>query len=300
MNKSNENRVTIVVINYNQTEYIDNCLTSILEQTYKHIDIHLIDNNSIEKPFSQIQKFSTLFEEKNIKLTSTLNDKNIGLSAALNQGINSSKSEFIAFIAADDMMLPDRIEYQVNFLKKNNNLLCCAGGQIKIDHTGKILKKQNNKINKFEIKNKDNIFEKTNNIYSPTATYRTELLKNLDCFDVEIPVEDITLFYKAAAMGFEMAVIPKFFSKYRIHNNNSHSKHEWMHQSKLQILEKHKNQPHYNKLKKLIYLEGFYSLSKTNKKLAIELLPEVIKYFYSPYFIAGIVFLLSRKVRATN
>ncbi|EPJ8280709.1 glycosyltransferase family 2 protein, partial [Citrobacter freundii] len=67
---------------------------------------------------------------------------------------------------------------------------------------------------------------------------------------------------------------------------------KWMHDNKIKILEEFEKAPFYEKLKDLIYLEGFYSLSDNYKLIALKIIPKIIHRIDSKYLYAGIIKLL--------
>lgn len=282
-------RVSIVVVSYNHDRYIQQCIESIVNQSYKDFELIVVDNNSIDDSRLVISDLSNKYGFAHI-----FNPVNIGLPAVLNDAIEKTNSEYIVFIAADDYMVFDRIKSQVDFLDQYEEFYACAGGQIKIDDQNNILsiKYQKNTHDKFMVVDSTNIFCKTNVIYSPTAMYRVSQLKKIGGYDPNIAIEDLYISYKAASQGMKVAILPKVFTFYRIHGENSHAKYMWMYENKLKILKEYRNSCHYKNLYKLIHLEAFYSLATANKFEALRILPKVVTCISSLYLYAGLVKLL--------
>lgn len=112
--------ISIIIPAYNVEVYIKECIHSAFAQTHKPIEVICIDNNSTDNTW---QKLKQLHE----KYPSLLIDKELkpGAPAARNKGLALSKGEWIQFLDADDLLLPEKIEHQAKLLQnKNENDLC--------------------------------------------------------------------------------------------------------------------------------------------------------------------------------
>ena len=119
----NGNRVlvSIIVPVYNVREYLDACLESIIGQTYKNIEIIIVDDGSIDGSSDICDQFS--IKDRRVKV---LHKQNGGLSSARNAGIDICKGSYIAFADSDDWMMPDMIESLIsNIIEFNADIACC-------------------------------------------------------------------------------------------------------------------------------------------------------------------------------
>ena len=91
--------VSIVVPVYNCENYIERCIKSLLEQTYKNIEIILINDGSKDRSLDICKKYSNI--DKRIVI---IDKKNEGVSKARNTGIKKSNGKFISFVDADDLI----------------------------------------------------------------------------------------------------------------------------------------------------------------------------------------------------
>ncbi|WP_279145513.1 glycosyltransferase [Photobacterium carnosum] len=290
--------VTIVIVCFNNSSFIKDSLDSVMMQDYHNLEVLIYDNGSSDSSVEIIKKHALYHKSK-----AFFNEQNLGLIPVLNDSLKKANGKYITFLAGDDRILFDKISYQVKFLEENDKYYACAGSQIKIDKNGMNLSKreQKNIIDKFLVVDKKMLFNKTNIIYSPTAIYNKEILKKLGGYDENILIEDLYIYYKAAFNNYELALIPKVFTEYRIHNNNSHTKYDWMVDNKIKILELYNYKIGYEDLKRLIYLESFYILAKSNKKRALTMLSDVFLCvinkpfdYKNLYFLSGIFSLLFR------
>ncbi|MFH1388733.1 MAG: glycosyltransferase family A protein, partial [Patescibacteria group bacterium] len=128
--------VSIVVPVFNTDKrFLMEALESCLNQTYKNIEIVVVDDGSSNKA---TRDTLNLFEKNNQTKVRILRHKiNGGVSKALNTGINNSKGEYIAISGSDDIPEPNWIALQLEYLRKNR-LSACGCLLRKIDSNGKV------------------------------------------------------------------------------------------------------------------------------------------------------------------
>ncbi len=129
MNQKSKNQkpaklVSVVIPAFNHQDYVENCLKSVYDQSYKNIEIIFIDDVSTDKTLDKAKavlkgEFSRRFE--NIIVQS--NDKNMGAHHSINAGIALAKGEYIAILNSDDLFHPKRLETMIKALEKDNAML---------------------------------------------------------------------------------------------------------------------------------------------------------------------------------
>lgn len=98
---------------YNVEAFIGKCIYSIIGQTYKNIEIILIDDGSPDKSGSIAEEISLTDQRINV-----IHTENQGVSHARNLGIKQSKGEYLVFVDSDDYLSPDYIEYMMSLALK--------------------------------------------------------------------------------------------------------------------------------------------------------------------------------------
>lgn len=98
---------------YNSENFISETINSILNQTYKNWELLLIDDCSNDRTLEIVSSF--LKEHSNIKLLK--NKQNQGAAVSRNKGIKASKGNYIAFLDADDLWKPNKLEKQITFMQ---------------------------------------------------------------------------------------------------------------------------------------------------------------------------------------
>lgn len=111
-----EDLISVIINVYNGERFIKKCLDSIINQTYKNIEILIINDGSTDNTLSICKSY----KDERIRI---INQENMGLSIARNVGIENARGEYLYFIDCDDFVENDVIEYLYNLCKKNNTLM---------------------------------------------------------------------------------------------------------------------------------------------------------------------------------
>lgn len=115
--------VSIIIPVYNSEKYIKRCLNSVLNQTYKNIEIVIVDDGSTDNSFLEINKF----EDKRIKY---FKKENEGVSIARNYGIKKSSGEYLLFVDSDDYIAKDMINELVKRIEGLSEIVFCNNMEI--------------------------------------------------------------------------------------------------------------------------------------------------------------------------
>ena len=97
--------ISVIVPIYNVEQYLEKCINSILNQTYRHLEIILVDDGSPDDCGGICDQYSVM--DQRVKV---IHKQNGGLSDARNAGLEIACGEFIAFVDSDDAILPEMIE----------------------------------------------------------------------------------------------------------------------------------------------------------------------------------------------
>lgn len=108
--------VSIIIPCWNARETIVETLTSAIRQTYPHLEIIVVDDNSEDDTRKVVESLA----HNQIRL---LQSRGNGASAARNSGINAASGKFIQFLDADDLLAEDKIEHQVTLLERTDGTL---------------------------------------------------------------------------------------------------------------------------------------------------------------------------------
>jgi len=128
--------VSVVMAVYNEERFIGQAIRSILGQTYSNLELIIVNDGSTDGTSEIIQKYCNDNRVRSLK-----HSTNLGVSKALNNGIERGKGVFIARMDADDVSLPRRIEYQVGYLIDHENIGLLGTGAVIIDEADRRLLK---------------------------------------------------------------------------------------------------------------------------------------------------------------
>ena len=107
--------VSVIIPCYNVEKYLEACISSVWNQSYKDLEIICVDDGSKDgtaRLLMQLQKNSPLPMQ-------VVNQLNQGASAARNRGLTCAKGDYLQFLDADDILLPEKIQHQIDLALEN-------------------------------------------------------------------------------------------------------------------------------------------------------------------------------------
>ena len=129
-----ENLVSIITPVYNSENYIGDTIKSVLEQTYPNWEMLIADDCSKDNTKNAVKQFL----DPRIKYFRL--EKNSGAAIARNEALEKAKGKYIAFLDADDMWKPDKLEKQLNFMTRNKIGFSFTGYEILREGKNKVIK----------------------------------------------------------------------------------------------------------------------------------------------------------------
>ena len=105
--------VSVIIPTYNRSQFLAEAITSVLDQSYKNLELIVVDDGSTDQTSQIVQEF----KDKRIRY---FYQENKGVSAARNLGFKQARGELIAFLDSDDLWLKHKLEKQVHFLLEGN------------------------------------------------------------------------------------------------------------------------------------------------------------------------------------
>lgn len=122
--------VSVIIPSYNRAAYIDQTVKSVLEQTYPHVELIVVDDGSSDGTFERLQAYGDA-----IRLLTHEGHANKGQSAALNLGLSVATGDYIAILDSDDYWAPEKLENQVLYMGGHPDvgLVYCNGYHVDAD-----------------------------------------------------------------------------------------------------------------------------------------------------------------------
>lgn len=200
--------VSVIVPVYNSSKYLEECITSIINQTYKNLEIIIINDNSTDNSLNIINKF----KDKRIKVINLKKTK--GVANARNEGIKKSSGNYICYLDSDDYITKDKIEKQVKFMEENNVIF---------SYTNFIYLKDSGKKHYAKLARKLNHNQALKNtaILTSTVMLNMDKLKKEDIFMPNIDKgQDTACWWKILKKGITAYNLSDFLTVYRVHKKS--------------------------------------------------------------------------------
>lgn len=281
--------VSVLILSYNQSDYILEAINSVLSQTYKNIEIILLDDCSVDDTKRIIQKLEM---PGNLKFISIFNEKNLGIVKNLNQGCRLAKGKYIALLAADDKWTETKLEMQVDFMERNTDVVITGGYMNIIDSNGKIIyqEDEHNLILKnltFEQIIQDNILP------AGSLLLRRDYLESVNFFDERFYYEDWPLLLKTLSNHKKVVKLPFVFLIYRKHSSNTGSvKNIKFAYEQLRVVMQYQN---YANFKEIFYFYSKIFLKSLsyykNKMFGFRKFFEILSFYNLRFFFRFLFFL---------
>ncbi len=210
--------ISVILPVYNQEKYIAETIGSILDQSFGDFELLILDDGSTDNSAAVIKEYAA--KDPRIK---AYYEPNSGKSESTNKLVSRSQGKWCAFLDADDVMMPDRLERQISFLNANPGVHAVSSNCYYINESGRIFGTQ--KYPLLSTKEEyDVIFNKGHFI---TCAF-TALTVLKEAFNVVggltkrfEPCEDFEFFNKFIFSGGKVLLImPEVLMKYRIHSNS--------------------------------------------------------------------------------
>lgn len=175
-------KVSIIVPIYNEEENLERCIDSLINQTYKNLEIILVNDGSTDKSKEIINSY----KDKRIM---AIHKKNTGIGDTRNVGINKCTGDYIMFIDSDDYIELNCVEKLVNKAKEDNGDLVIANYYL--DTPKKTYEIMFENLGKINIKEDPDLLCKIN--FGPcNKLYKKDLFKNTNNrFPIKIKYEDV-------------------------------------------------------------------------------------------------------------
>lgn len=137
MTFSQDKLVSIIIPSYNSARFLKDTLTSVLDQSYKNIEVILVNDGSIDETDEVIKEF---VQDLRLKYYKKVNE---GVSKTRNFGFKHSKGDYIAFLDADDVFFSDNLRRKVEFLENNSDFDAVHSDVQYLDSAGSKLQRFN-------------------------------------------------------------------------------------------------------------------------------------------------------------
>lgn len=263
--------VTVVIASYNHAPYIEKCILSVVQQTYPHIELLVVDDGSTDDSVARIEQ---LQREHGFELRV---QQNKGLTHTLNEAIARAKGSLIAPFGSDDIMVPERIAKQVAYMQDKPEVGICAGNIELIDSDGQLFPESRQRRDiAFRRLDFDDVFmERKPYPPAPTLLFRKEALEQVGGFDPKIRLEDLLIELKITHAGYYIDCLGEVLAQYRKHDSNSSKNTPFMVDSILRTYALFKDHPQYEFVRTRFLSSMFLKCSNRDRAYAKQLLRQI-------------------------
>ncbi|MEQ8364112.1 MAG: glycosyltransferase [Cyclobacteriaceae bacterium] len=214
--------VSVICLCYNQARYVVEAMQSVIDQTYLAVELIVVDDASTDNSAEVIKDF--VKNKEQIKFVQL--KENVGNCAAFNKGFELSSGTYIIDLAADDILLPTRIEEGVNSLEKAGDDFGVQFSDAQlISDEGEYIGLHSDNYPHNSIPHGD-IYRDVIARYfilSPTMLIKRKVLELLNGYDEQLAYEDFD-FWVRSSRHFKYVYIPKPLVKRRRLNDSMYSR----------------------------------------------------------------------------
>lgn len=222
-----ESLVSVIVPYYNHKDFVLETLESIKEQTYKNIEVLIIDDCSPDSGKDIIQSF---INKNSLNWTFISNPNNIGLINVLKLSVNYINGDYICILASDDKWIKEKIEVQVRVME-SGTFGCLSGGYEEIP-TGKIFK-----LNNIRAYSTNDIIYGDYFMPALNLMWGAERFKTIVSGMKEgVVLEDYYMLLQHTLNFGLIYCLPGLLGSYRVHLHNTSSDKDLMYNKKKEII----------------------------------------------------------------
>lgn len=208
--------LSIVIPSYNQGDYIEDTIKSIIDQTHNDVEILILDGGSKDKTIDIIKKY-----QDHIAYWQSCKDN--GQSDAINQGFQRANGEFVTWLNSDDILLPKTISRVIEFIKNNGTYNFFLGNVVWMNKSGNV-------IQSYKVERENSYWNKRFLLSNggPSAFIRKSTLEKIGFLREDFfYMMDTELWYRLIATGNPFKRIPFYVWGLRLHENAKMSGHNF-------------------------------------------------------------------------
>ncbi|MDV5099314.1 glycosyltransferase [Pseudomonas asiatica] len=276
--------VTVIIASYNHARYIEASITSVINQTYKNIELLVIDDGSKDDSPAVLKR---LQEQYGFDLRFQANQ---GLARTLNDAIARAKGNLIVPFGSDDIMLPHRIATQVEYMNGKPEVGICSANIETIDQDGKVMgaREQRNRNLPFRRLDFDDLFlDRKPGPMAATLMLRREALEKVGGFNADIRLEDVYIELSIARAGYFIDVLGEVLAQYRDHPTNTFKNGRFMVDNVLRTFAVFSDHPQYEQVCMNFRNSMVLKYANRDKALSREVLSEIPLRYWNKKTLRG-------------
>jgi len=220
-------KISIVTPSYNQAQFLERTILSVLNQNYPNLEYIIIDGGSTDGTLNIIKKYEN-------KIAYWISEPDKGMYNALNKGLRIASGEILAYINSDDLYLPNTFFFVVGYFQKNIGTTLIYGDCIFINENGDHLYTYRYLPFKFY----RYVALNWSSIPQPTTFWRNTVHKTEIYFDENFKMLGDFDFYIKVGQQFRIEYVKKEIAVFRLHKGSLTLKHRQLRLSELSKMRK--------------------------------------------------------------
>lgn len=230
MTNSMQPKISILIPSYNHAAFIEKAVRSVWRQNYKNLELVVVDDGSTDDSREILAKLAAMSPIEMV----VVEQENEGICSALNRALDQSTGQIIGFLASDDIMLPDRLNEEVQHFESKSTLqVLYSNGRFQLD--GKIFGDVHKKIKPYLkrgiVSTRNHLLSTAPGLYIQALLIKREFLLHLGGFDVETGSDDWSLnirIFQSLQLQGEYVFLDRYAFLYRVHKNQMHRANGFM------------------------------------------------------------------------
>lgn len=210
--------VSVILPVHNGERFLAAALDSLLAQTWRDMEIVVIDDGSTDDTGSILRSYAV--RERRVRV---ITQPKLGLVSALNRGLTAARGRFAARLDADDVALPKRLEKQIAYLYANPHMAAVGSQIIIIDADGRVLRRGYYPVGEDVCRRY--LATRGAPVCHPAVTFRTDAVRAVGGYrDAYRHAEDLDLWLRLGGVG-SIDNLPEILLHYRLHDGNASVRH---------------------------------------------------------------------------
>lgn len=227
-------KISIITPSYNQGEFIEQTIRSVLSQNYPNLEYIVIDGGSTDSTLSVLKKYQHALR--------FISEPDRGQSDAINKGLSMISGDIVGFINSDDYFEPDCFRSVADFFTSNPDAQWVTGTCRIVDESGSEVRKEVTRYKNFFLRflRRFEIFCVVQFISQPSTFWRKRVVGEIGMFDVSLRYDMDYDYWLRIWKRYPLYFIDSFLSSYRVHSRSKAvTSPETQFQVEHQILSRH-------------------------------------------------------------
>jgi glycosyltransferase involved in cell wall biosynthesis len=202
-------KISIVTISFNQGQFLERCIRSVIEQNYGNIEYIVVDAGSKDGSRGVIERYRD-------KISKIILEPDDGPADGLNKGFAVATGDIFGFLNSDDILLPKSVLQVANYFKNNSHIDIVSGDALIIDEQNHVIRKSYS--DRFSLLR---YAYDACVLLQPSTFFRRSAFEKVDGFNIKNErAWDGELWVDMALKGMKFAAVRRFWSGFRLHDSS--------------------------------------------------------------------------------